>query len=73
VAAKNILAEYNVGFVPLLSEDFMLKDTMDETLELADGKSVLADTLREGLVCRCYEKGISFKIVSNKFLLKNGE
>ena len=70
VNAKHILDIYNIKFVPILSTEFVLPDTMDEALLLADGKSVLADTLREGLVLRNYEKDLSFKIVSNKFLLK---
>jgi RNA ligase (TIGR02306 family) len=72
-AAKNVLSLYNIKFVPILDEEFVLPETMDQALKLADGKSVLHDTLREGLVIRNFEKNLSFKIVSNEFLLKNNE
>lgn len=55
--------------VPFLKE-IILPETMDELLTMADGKSVMSDTLREGFILRNYEKGISFKAVSNKFLLE---
>lgn len=47
--------------------------TIEELKDFADGESALYPTLREGLVFRNYEKGISFKNVSKKFLLKNKE
>lgn len=40
----------------------------------AEGKSVLNPaTEREGLVFRCAEDGLSFKVISNKYLLENKE
>ena len=52
--------------------------TVDELLELANGKSLLYDTKREGLVFRPLEfvsdeevGRLSFKVVSNEFLLKH--
>lgn len=43
-------------------------------LKGAEGKSVLNDsTEREGLVFRCAEDGLSFKVISNKYLLLNKE
>jgi hypothetical protein len=43
-------------------------------LNFAEGKSVLhKDTEREGLVFRCNEDGLSFKVISNKYLLENKE
>ena len=40
----------------------------------AEGKSALADVEREGLVFRCVEQPkISFKVISNKFLIENKE
>jgi len=58
--------------VPLLN-DMKLAPTIKENLELANGKSRLSDTLREGLVLRNYQLGLSFKIVSPEFLLKHEE
>jgi len=57
--------------VPVLNENYTLPETIDELLLTADGKSILnpqAD--REGIVVRSYDRSISFKAISNKFLLK---
>lgn len=53
---------------PLL--EITLPKTIDELLILAEGKSVLnKETEREGLVIRSNDSKISFKVISNKFLL----
>jgi hypothetical protein len=47
-----------------------------DLLKMAEGKSVMGDIVgpeREGLVYKCNERQVSFKTVSNKFLLKGGE
>jgi RNA ligase (TIGR02306 family) len=65
----------NLGFetVPIM-EVFLLPHNVDELLKQAEGKSVLnQNTEREGLVIRSYDTKISFKAISNKFLLKNEE
>jgi hypothetical protein len=71
VDAAEILSKYGVKFVPILSSTFTLLGSVDEMVAFADGTSQLTDTLREGLVIRNYAKHISFKCVSNKFLLKH--
>ena len=58
--------------MPILKTDYVLPDSVDELMEFSTGKSTLNNTLREGIVFRNYDKGISFKCVSNKFLLKWG-
>lgn len=56
--------------VPILDLDFTLPETIDELLLMAEGKSVLNNkTEREGLVIRSHDRKISFKAISNKFLL----
>lgn len=57
--------------VPILARDFTLPNTIEELLKYAEGKSELADVEREGLVIRTDGKGVSFKVISNKFLEKN--
>ncbi len=42
-------------------------------VEYAKGKSNIAPVLREGIVVRNYDKGISFKVINSDFLLKFGE
>lgn len=46
---------------------------VNEMIELADGKSAIANALREGLVVRSKDGKTSFKAVSNKFLTKWSE
>lgn len=71
IKAREIVNEYNLKFVPILDENFILLDNVDDMITYADGKSQICDTLREGVVIRNYDKNISFKCISNKFLLKH--
>jgi len=60
--------------VPLLSirDRTDLPKTIDELLKFAEGKSSLNEkTEREGIVIRTSDNVISFKAISNKFLLKD--
>lgn len=58
--------------VPLINNAFKLPDTIDELLQHVEGKSVLNNqTNREGSVFRSLDGTISFKVISNTFLLKN--
>lgn len=58
---------------PFLYQDTLSFD-LPGILKFAEGKSVLnAQTEREGLVFRCVEDGLSFKVISNKYLLLNKE
>ena len=63
--------------VPVVHEHFILPEDRETLIVMADGKSLLnPNTDREGLVFRCIEdaqKKISFKAISNKFLLKSEE
>lgn len=72
-AWEKIVRMYGMNWVPILDNHFTMPDTMEELLKYAEGKSQLCDVEREGIVCRNYEKDISFKVISNKFLLKNNE
>jgi hypothetical protein len=57
--------------VPIINYDYKLPPTIDEIIRYADGKSRLnAETDREGIVIRNKDKSISFKAISNTFLLK---
>lgn len=70
VRARDMLGTRGFQFVPIISENFVLPDTVDEMVAAADGNSVLnPDVLREGLVIRSIDGKNSFKAVSNKFLL----
>jgi RNA ligase (TIGR02306 family) len=57
--------------VPTISTRTRLPNTIAEVLAMADGVSTLANVPREGLVWKCeQEPCISFKAISNKWLLK---
>lgn len=61
----------NLETVPLLWKDFDLPESIDTILEYAEGKSILNRNIeREGVVVRNHARTISFKVISNKFLLK---
>lgn len=61
----------NLLQVPVLDNNSILKDTIPACVESAKGKSVIYDTIREGIVLRNYDLGISFKIINPDFLLGN--
>ena len=51
-------------------------ETVADLLQKAEGKSVMgtiAGPEREGLVYKCNERQVSFKAISNRFLLKSGD
>ncbi len=67
-----MLMELNLQYVPVLNDEFgfVLPDTIEGMLEYAEGKSQLNEnTEREGVVVRSMDGTISFKAISNKFLL----
>jgi RNA ligase (TIGR02306 family) len=62
--------EMGLKTVPVLDDNFKLPDTIEELLAYADAKSVLNPEFdREGVVIRSYDKSISFKVISNTYLL----
>jgi len=68
---KDFCWKMELNTVPILDEDFSLPNSVEDLLSYAEGKSQLADVEREGVVVRTDGKKISFKVISNKFLLKN--
>ena len=56
--------------VPIIDTNLTLPDTIEDMLKYADDKSVLNFSFdREGVVIRSADRTISFKAISNKFLL----
>ena len=56
--------------VPILDFDFDLPTSIDDMLEIAESPSNLNTNFgREGVVVRSYDRTISFKAISNQFLL----
>jgi RNA ligase (TIGR02306 family) len=69
---KETMRVLRLETVPVLDTHFHLPDTIDELLLIADDKSELNPNFdREGIVIRSLDRKISFKVISNKFLLKN--
>ena len=64
------LEPYGIHSVPVIDENFILPDTVDELLEYATGLSAIDGGMREGIVFRSKDGSKSFKVVSNEFLLK---
>jgi RNA ligase (TIGR02306 family) len=63
--------ENSIKHVPILDSLFCLEHSVNDLLELAEGKSELnTSTEREGIVLKRVKDGISFKAISNKHLLK---
>jgi RNA ligase (TIGR02306 family) len=68
---KKTIETLGLETVPILDENFKLPDSRSDLLIYAEGKSILCDVEREGIVLRTKESNrISFKAISNKFLLK---
>jgi len=73
-----LAARLQVRCVPTVAAHANPYDTLGiediaQMLKFAEGKSVLMNTTeREGLVFKCHEEAVSFKAISNKFLLKGG-
>jgi len=67
---------WDIKHVPVFKTDFMLtNETVADLLQMAEAKSVMGDISgpeREGVVYKCNERQVSFKAISNKFLLKSG-
>ena len=70
---KSLIEQLGFISVPILNSSYSLTDkNVDELLLFAEGKSVMGmiGCEREGLVFNCNECHASFKVVSNRYLLK---
>ena len=69
--------ELGLNHCPVLAYSANLYDTlgitnMDQILKFAEGKTVMlgSNCEREGMVFKCHQKPVSFKAISNAFLLR---
>lgn len=64
---------YGLNHVPLHCSDYVISEnSIAKLLDMAEGYSYINDSQREGLVFKCNtDPSISFKAISNKWLLKN--
>ncbi len=56
--------------VPIIDYSSLKEDNLETLLDYADGMSKLASTQREGLVFKSTYGGLTFKVISNRYLLK---
>jgi len=80
VELVNLCKAFDLNTVPILNNNFVLNHSLDEIMSMSDDVSVFDKCPREGLVFRplCNIKDptlgrLSFKAISNKFLLYTGE
>lgn len=67
---QKTMNELGLETIPILDVRFTLPESIDELLKYSDNKSVLNPNFdREGVVIRSLDRTISFKVISNKFLL----
>jgi hypothetical protein len=74
IAAKNLLASFGIEFVPIVDNEYTLPNNIEDFKREADGECEApgAHGMREGYVYRrCDDCNISFKNVSNLYLLKH--
>lgn len=69
--ARLEMKDYKIKWVPILDTNFILPETINEMISYADGISTLHNTLREGVVIRDADNTVSFKCISNEFLIKH--
>jgi hypothetical protein len=66
----NTIHGLGLDTVPKIETEFTLPDTIEDLLSYADAKSYHNSNFdREGVVIRSLDRKISFKVISNKFLL----
>lgn len=70
VLASKFADNFEIPWVPILDEYFVMPNTVEELLDVADGYSVIDNLPREGIVFRSHDGKKSFKAVSNAFLLQ---
>lgn len=71
-----LACELDIPHVPIIDSrwEMPMNCTMDDMLNFAEGKSKLWTTAeREGLAFKSLSGRTTFKVISNKFLLKNGD
>ncbi len=69
---QNLIMEIGLKHVPVLENNFQLIHTVDELILKSDGKSIIGNKfqpLREGIVFKEMVGEMSFKAISNKYLL----
>lgn len=70
---RQISIDLDIKHTPVTVEEFVIEQTVDQLLQMAEAKSELSNADREGIVFKHSGGQLSFKAISNKFLLKGGD
>jgi RNA ligase (TIGR02306 family) len=68
-ARRDLIDRMGLDHVPVITTNFKLEHGVDELLAMAEHKSELANVEREGIVFKESNGGMTFKAISNKYLL----
>jgi RNA ligase (TIGR02306 family) len=68
-ARRDLIDRMGLEHVPIITTEFILQHSVEELLVLAEYKSELANVEREGIVFKQVDGGMTFKAISNKYLL----
>lgn len=71
--AREVCKQIGLPYVPVWSEGCALPATTKACLELADGDSAFGASYREGFVFKSTVRDLSFKAISDSFLLKTAD
>jgi len=73
-SSRAFAARLGLLFVPMIAKCYTIPLSREDLLALAENcSSIDKDVEREGLVFKANEERLSFKVISNRFLLKGGE
>ena len=71
VRAAKFMTQYNIPWVPILNENYILPDTVEELRAFSHNEGSRIDgVIKEGIVFRSQDGSISFKCVDPEFLMK---
>ena len=74
VEGAELLGKYGIKWVPILDMEYYIPETIEDIKKDATARSIVnTSVLREGLVMRAKDGSISFKNVSNEYLLSKNE
>lgn len=71
VRAAKFMTQYNIPWVPILDENYILPDTIEELRAFSHREGSRIDgVIKEGIVFRSQDGSMSFKCVDPEFLMK---
>lgn len=71
VRAAKLMTNYNIPWVPILDENYVLPDTVEELRAFSHSEGSRVDgVIKEGIVFRSQDGSMSFKCVDPEFLMK---